>query len=117
MIALIDGVEGNVLDIFKASNRTLNIICLDDNGAQLALTGGTVDLLIYTYEDRREAVTDTVSCALTDAAAGHASAVFVPADLNYGPQLNNAPYWAYVKFTESGGTEHLSRTPSKINIK
>jgi len=117
MIALIEGVEGGTLDVFKASSLTLKAVLLDDTGAQIDLTDGTVDLLIYTYEDRREAVTDTVSGTLTDAPAGYASFAFVPADLNYGPQTNNAPYWAYVKYTATGGTEYLSRTPSKINIK
>src|SRR5690348_231590 len=102
MIALLNGVVGGSIDLFKGSNESIKIVLLTDAGAQIDLTAdiggtGSVVLEIYDTEDRRNAAIDTVVCTTGDLTAGYMTAAFVPADLNYGPQTNNAPYWAYVR--------------------
>ena len=117
MIALINGIEGNVLDIYKGSNVSLECVLLDDTGAQIDLTGGAVTLQVFDTEDRRNAIIDDAAGTLTDDAAGHVTFAFVPADLSWGPGTNGAPYFGYAKYVASGGGEQVARIPVKINIK
>ena len=117
MRAIIEGVEGGSLDIFKGSNVVLDAVLLSDDGTQIDITGGTLQLLAYDTEDRRNAAIDDHAGAIATATAGYATFTYVPADLNWGPGTNGAPYWGYVKFTTSGGVESVANVPVKINIK
>ncbi len=118
MRAIIEGVEGPRLAMFKGGTRSLVIHLINDDGSPFDVTGGTVDFIIYDTKDRRNAAVKTKSCTLTTAAAGYVTAAFLATDMDFGPGAGT-PYYGYVKYTgpSTGFLEYVGNVPAEIYIK
>ena len=80
MRAIINGVEGGNLELFKGSDQTWVLLLTNDDGSALNLTGDTITLSFYDFNDKRNAALFTVTASLVTAAAGLCSAVISAAN-------------------------------------
>lgn len=97
----------------KGSNNTAVVVVTNDDSSVLAITGGSIDLVVYDRSDRFNAAIATHSGdTLTLAAAGHATVAVDDSELTYGP----GDYFVFVRYTTSGGLIYWA-TPYVLTIK
>ena len=80
MRAIINGVEGGNLELFRGSDQTWVLLLTNDDGSVLDITGDTVTLSFYDFADKRNAALFTVTATLPTAAAGLASVAITDAN-------------------------------------
>jgi hypothetical protein len=120
MRAIVNGVEGNKLGLFKGANETLKVPLLEDNGLPFDVSGDTDDtiqLLVYATKDRRNAPVKEITVTIGDDVAGYCTVALTPAIMDFGPQVNAVPYYGFFKVTEVGGVEYVALIPIEIHIK
>jgi len=114
MRALINGVEGGTVVLFKTADAVLPAINLiPDNGGVLVLTGGTATLEIFSAKTRTGTVALSAAAALTVAAAGHITVTLTDTQMTFGP----GTYYAWVKFVDSGSLISYSLVPFTLEIR
>ncbi len=117
MRAIIEGVEGGKLGLFKGGDRTLKIHLIEDQGEVIDLTDGAVSFDFYDTKDRRNAPVKTQAGVLTDPLAGYVTLVLLAAGMTFGPSVNDVPYYLFAKITAAGGDETVSAIPTEVTIK
>lgn len=104
MRALIDGVDGGSIELFKAEDVTKQLVVLNSDGSVKDCLLGTVQMLVYDTPDRRNTVTKTISAVGVSTGVSEAIGAFTlpltPTILNFGP----GRYWGFVRYTNSGAT-------------
>ncbi len=100
MRALINGVEGGALELFKGADQTWVVLLTNDDGSVLSVATDTITLSFYDYNDKRNAALFTVTCSLTTAAAGLCSAAI--SDTNAGLMVAGYTYYAHVLRNAAG---------------
>lgn len=93
MRALINGVEGGALELFRGADKTWVVLLTNDDGSVLNVTGDTITMSVYDYNDKRNAALFTVTCSLTTAASGLCSAVIT--DTNSALMTAGYTYYAH----------------------
>ena len=117
MRAIINGVEGNKLGLYKGGAEVLNIRLTNDDGSVLSLTGGTVACQFFDTADRRNAVILDKAGVLTTAANGIVSLTLLVTDMVFGPSANNVPYYLFIKYTSAATDELVGLVPAQVIIK
>ena len=124
MIALINGVEGGSVNLFKGATALLLVTLLGDgndgpapvqDGTPLDLTGDTVSLEIYDTPSRKNAATKSIAAVLgtVPKVQGHASVPVAVADIDFGP----GTYYAFVKrINDTGPTTEFGRKYTTIKV-
>jgi len=124
MIALINGIEGGALKLFKGAATLLRLVVLSDGdngpsgqvpatGTPLDVTGDTVSLLIYDTADRRNAALATVAGTIVTAAAGYLTISVLNATIAIGP----GTFFGFISRSENTGTTlEFSRNMNVITI-
>jgi hypothetical protein len=101
MKALINGSTNASVTVAKGSNNSLNVLVMNDDGSVLALSTGTIDLVVYDRSDRANAAIAThAGAGLSLATAGFDVVDIDDSALTYGP----GEYYVFVKHTTAGGT-------------
>ncbi len=116
MRAIIEGVEGGKLGLFKGGDRTLKCHLVGDDGSIIDLTGATVNFSFYDEKDRRNAASKTQAGVLTTPAAGYCTLVLLAAGMTFGPSTNDVPYYLFVEVTDTG-VDSVSSIPTIVTIK
>ena len=119
MISLLNGVEEGDHFFFKGGDKDLTIVLMDDNGAYLVVTADVVKLKLYDTEDRRNAAVLTSSTAtIATAAAGYLTLALTTAQMNFVPNSDGKPYFAFVERNENvANTFEYSRKAHRVFIK
>ncbi len=117
MRAIIEGVEGGKLGLFKGGDRTLKCLLTNDDGSVIDLTDGSVSFDFYDTLDRRNAAVKTQAGVLTTPLGGYTTLVLLAAGMTFGPSTNDVPYYLYAKFTSAAAAEQVSAKPTQVIIK
>ena len=113
MIAILNGVEGGTLDVFKGADALIQLTALSDGtagptgqvariGTPLDVTGDTVSLEIYDAVTRVNTVSLSVAAALVTVAAGQGT--FSITATASAALLAGKVYYGFVKRAENTGT-------------
>lgn len=112
MRAFLNGKEGDLIAIAKDSNVAINGLLMEDDGSIHALSTATLDLVVYSRQDRNVAVTATHACTVDLAADGQFTVTIDDASLTYGP----GRFYGFIRRTLSG-VINWANQPVIIDIK
>lgn len=115
MIAIIEGSRGKTRNLLRATDDSIVAVLLDDDGAPLDVTGGTVTLEVYANSSRSDTPT-SISGTLTAATAGHVTFTITDTDFPIA-SFSAADYHAWVKYVASGGDIDLSDEAVVLKMK
>jgi hypothetical protein len=111
MRAFLNGKEGDVLDVAKDADLTINCQLMEDDGGQHDLSTATLALVVYSRADRNVAPSATHAGTVDVAADGKAHFTIADTAMNYGP----GTYYAFVVRTLSGAIV-VARKPTIIRV-
>lgn len=115
MLAIVNGVRGGTIKYPAGSDKTINIIILDDDGAPVDVTGDTVSVEVYANANRSDTPT-TNAGALTAPSAGHVNSDFAD-DGDIAGLTKGKSYFMWVKHTAAGGTvTYLNDAPFILSV-
>ena len=114
MRALINGVEGNVLELQKGADVVYNARITNDDGSLIDVTTDVDQkFILYDTADRRNAAILTITMAVVAAAQGTLTATLT--DAQTAALTSGATYYAFVKRNAAGplvsfGNKHATIT-------
>jgi hypothetical protein len=107
MIAIINGNAGGRVTYNVASDQSMDLMLLDDNGAPLDFSLDTASLEVYAASNR-ETVSASKALSGGTAAAGHGLVVLADDEANWVDLNAGQLYFGKVKIVEAGGDVVLS---------
>lgn len=118
MRAIINGVEGGRVGLYKGGAATLKVRLLGDDGTTVDITDAVgLTALVYDTKDRRNAATFSKALTPGTLTAGVATLVLLASDMVFGPSVNNVPYYLFIKFTDVGNVDSVGLLPTEVIIK
>lgn len=116
MRALINGVEGNALELQKGADVVYNVRCTNDDGSLIDMTSDTASLfLLYDTADRRNTVSLSITCANVAVAQGTMTATL--SDTQTAALTSGATYYVFVKRDAGSTTYSFGNVHSTITMK
>lgn len=117
MIALINGVEGSTLGLFKGGDTTVRAVLLNDDGGDFNITGLTTALKIYNNIDRATLLKN-IAGVLTTPLGGLTTFTVTSASMDFAGSTDGTPYYAFIEVDDvSNSLVYLSRQGSPVFIK
>ncbi len=111
MRAFLNGKEGDVIRIPKASDLSIKGLFTADDGGQHDLSTATVDLIFYSRSNRNVTAALIAPGVVVTAANGSFTVALTEAQLNFGP----GRYYAFARRTLAG-VIHWGDKPTIIDI-
>lgn len=83
--AFINGLEGDLLSLFKAADDVVNVVLLDDDNVPVDLTDSVLTLEVYDTEDRRNAAVKSLAVTVAAPTAGKGICTVADTQMDFGP--------------------------------
>ena len=116
MRALINGVEGNALDLAKGADAVFNARITNDDGSFIDTTTDVDQkFILYDTADRRNAAILTITCAVVAAAQGTLTATI--SDAQSAALTSGATYYAFIKRNAAGPLVSFGKAHSTITMR
>lgn len=118
MRAIINGIEGGKLGLFKGGDASLKCHLINDDGSPLDTTGaGSITFSFFDTKDRRNAATFSKAGTNATPLAGYSVLTLLAAEMTFGPGTNGVPYYLFVKLVDTDAAESVGLVPVEVYIK
>lgn len=118
MRAIVNGVEGGRIGLYKGGAATLKIRLLGDDGTTVDITDAvTLEAIVYDTKDRRNAAIFSKALTPGTLTAGVATLALLASEMTWGPSTNNVPYYLYIHFKDVSNVDAFGLTPVEVIIK